>query len=118
MKKLWVTLFAVLFAIVGLAAQEKMEKKEKKAKTTTASTKEDRWHGVIVRSSKDQSSLTVRKGNIEKTVVFNDQTKWTNFNKDSDMATVAKDGADVICLGHYDEKGRLVATRIDLRPPK
>ncbi len=114
MKKVLVILLAcaVGFTTVGLAAQD-MPKKEKKA----APMKEDRWSGIIIRSNKDASTLTVGKGNIEKTVVWNSDTKWTEGAKSAEMSAF-KDGSRVICMGHYDEKGRLVATRIDLRPPR
>lgn len=98
---LWV---AMGMAVVGTMAQEKQEKKAK-----------DRWHGIIVRSNKDNSTLTVRKGNVEKTVQYDDSTVWTHLNKNAQMSDVMKDGADVICLGSYDDKGVLHATRIDLR---
>ena len=115
MKKVLVILLAcvVAFATVGLAAKEKGEKKEKKA----GSMKEERWSGTIIRSNKDASTLTVGKGNLEKTVVYNSDTKWTTGAKTAEMSQF-KDGSRVICMGHYDEKGRLVATRIDLRPPR
>ena len=42
--------------------------------------KEARWEGVIIRSSKDKSTLTVRKvgSAIEKTVVYDSSTKWVS----------------------------------------
>jgi len=116
MKKVLVILLACAVGItaVGLAAQDMpKEKKEKKA----APMKEDRWSGTIIRSNKDASTLTVGRGNIEKTVVWNSDTKWTEGSKPAEMSAF-KDGSRVICLGHYDDKGRLVATRIDLRPPR
>jgi len=74
-----------------------------------------RWHGIIVRINKDQSTLDVRKGNIEKKIHFDSSTKWTRGTKTIDMSEF-KEGADVICLGTF-EKGNVVmnATRIDLR---
>lgn len=114
MKKVLVILLAcaVGFTTVGLAAQDMpKEKKEKKA------AKEDRWSGTIIRSNKDASTLTVGRSNIEKTVVWSSDTKWTEGSKSAEMSAF-KDGSRVICMGHYDEKGRLVATRIDLRPPR
>ncbi len=113
MKKILVLLLAAVFATVGLVAQEKAEKKAKKA----SAMKEDRWSGTIIRSSKENSTLTVGKGTIEKTVMYDSNTKWTKGTKTAEMSEV-KDGSRVICMGKYDEKGRLVATRIDLRPPR
>jgi hypothetical protein len=42
--------------------------------------KEGRWEGHIVRSSKDQSSLTVRKVGlmVEKIVKYDNSTRWVS----------------------------------------
>jgi len=114
MKKAFVILFAASLALAGLSATEAKagEQKEKKQ----AAAKQDRWSGTIVRSNKEAGTLTVAKGNVEKTVVHSSNTKWTKGTGSADMSEF-KDGSRVICLGHYDEKGRLVADRIDLRPP-
>jgi len=115
MRKVLVVLLAVAFAAVGLAAQEKVagQAKEKKA----AAAKQDRWSGYIVRQSKEKSTLTVRKGNVERTVVYNSATKWTRRNKPAD-ASEFKDESRVICVGKFDKKGQLIASRIDLREAK
>jgi hypothetical protein len=113
MKKLAVSTVLVLCMLMGLVAlgaaqdQEKMKSKMGSAKTA-------RWHGIIIRSNKDESTLTVRREGIEKKVQYDSSTKWTRLNKPAEMGEF-KDGADVICLGTYDEKGVLHATRIDLR---
>ncbi len=120
MKKILVLLLAVVFSSVCLAAHEnagaaKGEKKEKAKKT---SMKEDRWSGTIIRSSKENSTLTVGKGTVEKTVAYDTNTTWTKMNKPGADMSAFKDGSRVICVGHYDEKGRLMATRCDLRTPR
>ncbi len=114
MKKALVILFAVALAWAGLVSTEAKagEQKEKKQ----AAAKLDRWSGTIVRGNKEASTLTVSKANVDKTVIYNSNTKWTKGTGSADMSEF-KDGSRVICLGHYDEKGRLVADRIDLRPP-
>ena len=114
MKKIAILLFALL-VVAGLAAsaavaQEAAGKSEKPA----AAAKEARWHGRIDRMSADQSYLDVRKGSITKRIHFDSSTKWTKGTKPAEMSEF-KDGADVICLGTYDAKGNLQATRIDLR---
>ncbi len=118
MRKILILLFLAILAPVSFAAQEKAagEKKEKTEKKAAAA-KEDRWSGTIQRQYKDSSTLIVRKGNIDKTVVYDASTKWTQGKKTAD-ASLFKDGVRVIALGKYDEKGRLIATRIDLRPPR
>ncbi len=100
------SVFVVLGVGAGGAAKEKKEK--------PAATKEDRWHGIIVRSNKENSTLDVRKGNVTKTIHYDSSTKWTKGTGAIDPAEV-KDGANVICLGKYDEKNEFHATRIDLR---
>ncbi len=118
MRKVLVILPAAVFLIVGLAAQVKPagEKKEQQA----AAKKEVRWQGHIVRSSKEQSTVTVRSdrpGAHERIVVYNTSTKWTKYAKPADPSEF-KDGSFVICLGKYDQKGRFIASRIELRAPK
>jgi hypothetical protein len=104
-----------VFAAIGLAAQGSMAK-EKKAKT--ASTKEARWHGMIVRSDKDASTLTVRRRGqtVEKIIHYDSSTKWTTSKGQKAIdASAVKDGDEVICLGKYDDKNEFQATKIDLR---
>lgn len=108
MRKVLATLLIVLFAAVGLAAQEKAAGEKKK---------ELRWHGTIIRSNKDASTLTVARTGTERwelVVHYTSATKWTKRNKPSDQSEF-KENSRVICLGNYDEKGDFYATRIDLR---
>jgi hypothetical protein len=75
-----------------------------------------RWHGTIVRWSKDQSTLDVRKGTVTKTIHVDSSTKWTQAQgKQPAEMTAFTEGSDVICLGKADEKGSFIATQIDLR---
>jgi hypothetical protein len=87
-----------------------------------AKAKEDRWEGRIVRSSKDQSSLTVRKegGPVEKTVVYDSSTKWVSqYHADAKVNDIdpsqVKDGDYVICKGTIGQDGKLHATLISKR---
>jgi Ni/Co efflux regulator RcnB len=114
MNKVMVILLAAVFAAAGLTtqkatAQEKQEKKEK----TAAAAKEARWHGLIVTMDKDKSTLVVRRQEVTRTIYYDSSTKWTEGTKAVEMSEF-KEGADVICLGKYDEKGKFHATRIDL----
>ncbi len=119
MRKVSTMVLIAVFAAIGLAAQTMAKEKKGKA----ASTKEARWSGMIVRSDKDASTLTVRRRGttLEKTVHYDSSTKWTTQEgkevKPIEMSEV-KDGERVICLGSYDEKGEFHATRIDLRKAK
>lgn len=90
------------------------KKKEEKAKAP----KEDRLSGTVQMINKDTSVITLRtRDNIQRYVVYNAKTKFTYRNKPGSLDEV-KDGRRVICLGKYDEKARLVATRVDVREGK
>jgi len=87
-----------------------------------AKAKEARWEGRIQRSSKDDSSLTVRKegGSLEKTIVYDSSTKWVSqyhaAKKVNDIdASQVKDGDYVICKGTIGKDGKLHATLISKR---
>jgi len=112
MRKVTVILLFAAFAVVGLAAHVAVANGQEKA---AAAPKESRWHGQIMRINTNESTMDVRKGDIERKVHFDSSTKWTEGTKVIDMNEF-KVGADVICLGTY-EKGSVVlnATRIDLR---
>jgi hypothetical protein len=111
MKGVLLVLFAVVLAAGGCLAQEATAGKESASK---AKKDEARWHGVIVRHNDEKSTLDVRKGRIEKTVVFDSSTEWSDHSQPADRSAF-KDGVDIIALGTWDEKGRLHAKFIDLR---
>ncbi len=120
MRRVMLYALVALFACAGYwsTAANAQETKEEKA-ATTKTEKELRWHGVIVRWNKDQSTLDVRKGNVTKTVHYDSSTQWTqaaggNKVKPAEMSEFTE-GSDVICIGKAGEKGSFVATRIDLR---
>jgi len=108
--------FPVLALLVQAApAQEQMEKMDKMAK-------QDRWEGVVIRSSPDKSTLTVRKpgSSEEKTVQYDSSTQWVSqahgSKKVNDIdAGQVKDGDRVICKGTWEKKGELHATLISKR---
>ena len=112
MKKLFTILLAIAFVSVGLAAQE--QKAPAKKEKTATEAKEYRISGYIVRTNAAESTLTVKKGNQEKTVVYDASTKWTQNSKPAEMS-LFKENENVICFGTYDDKGRLMARHIDLR---
>ena len=87
-----------------------------------AKAKEDSWEGRILRSSKDDSSLTVQKegGSVERTVVYDSSTKWVSQyhgeQKVNDIeATEVKVDDYVICTGTFDKSGALHAALISKR---
>jgi hypothetical protein len=93
-------------------AQDKSEKKAKEA----------RLEGNVVRSSPDQSTLTLRKsgGNAEMTVQYDSSTHWVSqehgSKKVNDIdASQVKDGDRVIAKGTWEKAGVLHATLISKR---
>ncbi|MBI3697713.1 MAG: hypothetical protein HY238_23135 [Acidobacteria bacterium] len=102
-----------LGVVLSLSLATPTYAKEKKA----AGPKEDRLSGTIHMINKDTSTVTVRKGNVQRQVVYNADTKYTYRNKPGSMDDV-KEGRRVICLGKFNDKTQLVATRIDVREGK
>lgn len=115
MKKVSMMALVTVFAVIGFAVRPAAAQ-EKAGKMKSSATAQARWHGTIVRSNKDNSTLTVRRRgqSVEKIIHYDSSTKWTAGKKTIDMSEV-KDGDDVICLGKYDDKKEFVATRIDKR---
>ena len=88
----------------------------------TAAQKEARWEGRVMRSNKDNSTLTVRNSsnNAEKTVTYDSSTKWVSqyhaSKKVTDIdASQVKDGDYVICKGTEPKTGEFHATLISKR---
>lgn len=100
-----------------LSAAQKKEKPAKAEKKKEKMDQEDRLTGSVQMINKDTSVVTIRKGNITRQVVYNADTKFTYRNKPGSLDDV-KEGRRVICLGKFDDKTRLVATRIDVREGK
>ena len=81
-----------------------------------------RVEGRIVRSSKDDSSLTVRlpDSTVEKKVVYDSSTKWVSqYHGDKKVNNIdpaeVKDEDYVICTGTFDKSGVFHATSISKR---
>ena len=84
--------------------------------------KEARWEGEVIRSSKDQSTLTVRKvgSSQERIVQYDSSTRWVSqehgSKKVNDIdASQVKDNDRVICRGTWEKGGILHATLISKR---
>ena len=128
-KKLFILLFTSLLALplsTAVFAQDapKETKAEEKAeeKAEKKAMKPARWEGIVVRSSKDESTLTVRKvgSSLEKTVRYDSSTKWVSQEhgrkKVNDIdADQVKDGDRAITTGTWDKNGALHATLISKR---
>ena len=116
-KKLLTLLFTsvLAFPLSTRCSRRRLRAQDKAAK-------EARWEGVVIRSSKDKSTLTVRKvgSSVEKTVVYDSSTQWVSqehgSKKVNDIdASQVKDNDRVICKGTYDKDGVLHATLISKR---
>jgi len=86
-----------------------------------AKPKEARWEGRIETTSKEHSTLTVRKvgSNIQKTCAYDSSTKWVSqYHGDKKVNDIdpsqVKDGDYVICKG-TSEGGVIHATLISKR---
>ncbi len=83
--------------------------------------KEARWEGIVIRSNKDKSTLTVRKigSNTEKTVHYDSSTIFTSQEHGKHANHISadqiQDNDRVICLGTFDDKGDLHATLVSKR---
>lgn len=88
-----------------------------KAQGKKGAAKEDRLSGSIHMINKDTSTITIRRGNVQRQVVYTADTKITYRNKPGSMDDV-KEGRRVICLGKFNSKTQLEATRIDVREGK
>ena len=87
-----------------------------------AKSKEARWEGRVERTSKEQSSLTVRQtgSSAEKACVFDSATKWVSqYHHDKKIneidASQVKEGDYVICRGTEEKGGVIHATVISKR---
>ena len=119
-------LFTLLFASVlvfGLAAPVFAQEGSKPAEGKAA--KQGRVEGMVTRSNKDNSTLTVRNRdtNVEKIVEYDSSTQWTSQEHHSKKvnnidASQVKDGDRVICLGTWEKDGVLHATSISKRLSK
>ena len=112
MKRILVVFLLGILVSMGFVVSTSVAQEEKEKPAVAA--KAARWHGMVVRFNKDASTVDVRKGGVQKTIHYDSSTKWTKGTETIEMSTV-NDGAIVICVGTYDEKGDFRATRIDLR---
>src|SRR5438128_4855329 len=77
MRKLATLFLLALWVIPVVAIRGTAQDQDKKAKMNSAKTA--RRHGVIIRSNKDESTFTVRRQNVDKTVQYDSSTKWTHL---------------------------------------
>ncbi len=95
-----------LFLILAVVASAQDRKK--------TSAKVDRLSGTVHTIDKDTSSIIIRKGAVQRRVLYNAETKFTIQNKPGSIDDVIV-GRQVICLGSFNDKSQLMATRVDVR---
>ena len=95
------------------------------AQEAPAKSKEVRFEGRVQRSSKEQSTLTIRQvgGGLEKTCSYDSSTKWVSQEHGSQKvndidSSQVKDGDRVITEGTWGKDGVLHATVISKRLTK
>lgn len=115
-KRLTALVFALLLVVwlgIPTLAQEGTKKEEAK-ETPAQEKKQDRWEGMVVRSNKDKSTLTVRQRstNAEKTVKYDSSTKFSEAEHHGKPKAIdadqIKDGDRIIALGKWEEGGAVL----------
>jgi len=112
-RRVMLYLLVVVIVFAGYGVRAAVGQEQQPAKPATAA-KQVRWHGIIVRISKDQSTMDVRRGTVERKIHFDSSTQWTKGKEVLPDMSQFKEGADVNCMTTPDAKGELHATRCDL----
>lgn len=119
MKKTFSIVMVLLLACVVAVSLTGQAFAQEQGKAKAAAPKVDRVAGTVHMISKDTNTITLRDSrNVMRQVVYTDATKYTKVNKPGGTFDEIKEGTRLICLGKFDEKTRLVATRIDIRLPR
>jgi hypothetical protein len=105
----------VLLAVPVVAAAGAQDKPATKAAAKPAAA-QDRIDGAVKGIDKNAKMFTVRlRGKtMTREVMYDDKTQFTYRNKKSSVDEL-KDDNRVICLGKLNDKGQLMATRVDVR---
>jgi hypothetical protein len=106
LRKRSIALFVGVFLCASRAAIASTEDQQK--------TKEDRLSGTVHMIDKDTSSIVIRNGAVQRRVIYSAATTFTIQNKPGGVDDVIV-GRHVVCLGEFNGKTQLVATRIDVR---
>ena len=105
-----IALFAGLFLLLSLVVMASAQNQKK------TSTKQDRLRGTVHMVDKDASTIIIRKSIVQRTVVvYNAETQFTVQNKPGGSIDDVIVGRQVSCLGTFNDKTQLVATRVDVR---
>ena len=107
-RKCSIAWFAGVFLILILAVIASAQSQKK------TSTKEDRLSGTVHTIDRDTSSIIIRKGAVQRRVVYAAETKFTIQNKPGSIDDVIV-GRQVMCIGIFNDKSQLLATRVEIR---
>jgi len=113
-RKVMVLLLFAAVAVIGFSTYTSVARGQEKEATTEKSPM--RWSGHIVRIDEQNSFVDVRnpEGAVKR-IYWDSSTTWSKLNKPVTDHSEFKEEARVICIGKAGEKGKFVATRIDLR---
>jgi hypothetical protein len=106
--KCLVAWFAGVFLLLILAVRVSAQDQKKTL------IKEDRLSGTVHTIDKDASAIIIRQGAVQRRVIYNAETKFTIQNKPGSIDDVIV-GRKVTCLGSFNDKSQLLATRVDIR---
>ena len=107
MKKLiWLLAGLCLFLSLATASAEGQAK---------TSAKEDKLTGTVHMVDKDTSTIIIRKGAVQRKVVYNTETKFTIQEKTQGSIDDVIVGRRAVCVGTFNNRTQLVATRVDVR---
>ena len=101
--------FVGVFLLLSLAVMANAQDQKK------TSTKEDRLSGTVHMIDRETSTIIIRKGAVQRKVVYNGETKFTIQNKPGGSIDDVIVGRRVICLGKFNDKAQLLATRVEVR---
>jgi hypothetical protein len=113
MRRSFLTTFALCLSALVIMTVGTAVAKDKKAK-------EGQVTGTVHMINKDTSTITVSKGNVQRQVVYNNDTKWMYGVQSSAKAATMdqlKDGWYINCKGTFDGV-KLVASACRFREGK
>jgi hypothetical protein len=105
LKRLVVPYVAVFLFLLAVIASAQDPKK--------TSPREDRLSGTVHMIDKETSSIIIRKGAIQRRVLYNAKTKFTIQNKLGTIDDVIV-GRQVISFGYFNDKSQLLAMRVEI----
>ena len=115
-RSFWSTLALCLGLVVGLTLVPGVSAKMAKA----AKVKKGKLTGTVHMINKDTSTITVSKGNVQRQIVYNADTKWIYGTQGSNKPATfdqLKEGWYINCDGTY-EGTKLVASACRFRESK